>query len=257
MFYRQDTPTHLSGQVIMKGVPKSRHLPRVLGDTEVDITQPALSVEIFERQLRRSNASGVSREYISYPFFQHLGQWYEEAVLHLVLRTTDFIGSSPTVQVIFDDSSDGFNWAVLVSYTEAGPADGTYRYVATAPFGSHLRVRLVISGGALPALVLCRGVLSMKRKKVAVVMPSVEGDVQRAASPLLQNIDALWRTNLRPGRGSPILSRRSRPTPPHQNNSPQGRKVSSEKSNAATCGCSESSSSGCPGGGACSCKGSV
>ena len=175
----------------MKGLPKSHHVPATLGDTDVDITQPAISVEIFERQLRRSNAGGNSREYISFPLFQNLANWYEDAVLHLVVRTTDFVGSTPTVQVIFDDSSDGFNWAVLVSYTEVGPADGSYRYVATTPFGSHLRVRLVISGGALPALVLCRGVLCLKRKRAAVVMPWMEGEELDTQSP--QIIPAKYR----------------------------------------------------------------
>ena len=140
--------------------PRPMSLDVYRAPTSVPLTD---SLEIFERQLRRSFAAGVEREYISYPPAQPVAGQFENAIFHLVIRTTGLVGGIPTVKIIFEDSSDGNNWAILITYTEAGPSDGTYRYQAPTPFGGFLRVRLLISGAGGIGLVLCRGVLSVRR----------------------------------------------------------------------------------------------
>lgn len=123
---------------------------------------PTTSLELFERMLRRSFAAGVEREYTSFTPFQPVAGAYDAAVFHLAVRTTG-VGGTPTVKIVFDDSSDGANWTTMVTYTEAGPSDGTYRYVVPTPFGGFVRVRLLISGSGGIGYVICRGVMSVRR----------------------------------------------------------------------------------------------
>ena len=158
------------------------------------------SLELFERVLRRSLANGDEREYISYPPAQPIAGQFENAIFHLALRTT-VVGGTPTVKVVFEDSSDGNNWAILITYTEAGPSDGTYRYQAPTPFGGFLRVRLLISGAGGIGLVLCRGVLSVRSRKHEELSDLWS---RIAASQLPHGVAELLRSELSVGPGGTL-----------------------------------------------------
>lgn len=141
-------------------------------DGELDpLDLPVLTAEVFELMLRRSGVTSSStREYLSHPEAWPLAGFYDEAILHLVVRTSP-VGGTPKVYLYIEDSSDGTNWYIIDTQTLTNPADGVYRYVVPRPFAVWVRVRMVIektAGGAgLAAYVLCRGLMSFVRRTTA------------------------------------------------------------------------------------------
>jgi hypothetical protein len=109
-------------------------MPRVAG-----FTTPSSAIEMLVSPIVRI-ASGNSDETTG---------WGEATQLRAQLDVTTALGTTPTLDVVIEDSLDGTNWNAVGTFAQRLTA-GREVINVTSPFANRLRVRWTV-GGAGPS----------------------------------------------------------------------------------------------------------